>query len=714
MKHWMTVVLFLGVAGLVRAQDPKPAPPAEKPKTQEPKREQDVTIFGAESPLNAPDLFNAKYSGDVVEDDWIRNRAQSRSLPDALRETPGVGIQKTGPGQGSPFIRGLTGFRNLMLIDGIRLNNSTFREGPNQYWNTVDSFLINRMDVIRGPASMMYSSDAMGGTVYVHTLDPFQGDEGFHSRTIGRYSTGEHSLALREELSGHTGDFGVIGGVTYRDFGDIRGGDHVGRMNNTYYNEYAADLKVSVRVSDHATLTAAVQAFRQNEAPRWHRTSDSPSWHGTAAGTEIRDDFDQERDLAYIQYHWASEGGIVDALTASLSWQRQAEDEMRAVANGNVQQREFEVDTPGFFIQAGKKTGWGYFTFGGEVYYDDVDSDGYNRTAAGVVTELDRGSVADDARYLLYGIFIQDEFTLGSLDIAAGIRYTGAKADANQVDPQAGIGAVVPGFDDTYSAVTGSLRFLYHVDEHWNLIAGWGMGFRTPSLDDTTSTNFVLTGAGQDLPSTDLDPETSHTFDLGVRTRYDTVEVSAFGFYTRLDDFIQRVNVGDQNGDGSADFAKENMDNGWIYGFELSVDVRVTPEWTAWARGGYAVGEVDQVVTLAPEVIRSEPLGKVEPAMLILGLRYAPAEAGFWVEALATFTNHQKRLSVSDLTDTQRIPPGGTPGYTIYTLRGGYRVCPNFTLTAAIENISNKDYRVHGSGQNEPGLNAIFGADLRF
>ncbi len=85
------------------------------------------------------------------------------------REVPGVIVQKTGHGQGSPFLRGFTGFRTLLLIDGIRLNNSVFRDGPNQYWNTVDPFTIGQLEIIKGPSSVLFGSDAIGGTVNVVT-----------------------------------------------------------------------------------------------------------------------------------------------------------------------------------------------------------------------------------------------------------------------------------------------------------------------------------------------------------------------------------------------------------------------------------------------------------------------------------------------------------------------------------------------------------------
>ena len=99
---------------------------------------------------------------DILED-------MPRSLPETFRSNPGVLVQKTANGKGSPFIRGFTGFRNLLLIDGIRLNHAAFREGPNQYWATVDPLSVSRIELIKGQGSVLYGSDAIGGTVNVIT-----------------------------------------------------------------------------------------------------------------------------------------------------------------------------------------------------------------------------------------------------------------------------------------------------------------------------------------------------------------------------------------------------------------------------------------------------------------------------------------------------------------------------------------------------------------
>ena len=102
------------------------------------------------------------------------------------------------------------------------------------------------------------------------------------------------------------------------------------------------------------------------------------------------------------------------------------------------------------------------------------------------------------------------------------------------------------------------------------------------------------------------------------------------------------------------------------------------------------------------------------PLTVQLGLRWEPSEAGYWVESLATFADEQDELSSRDESDTQRIPPGGTPSYAVFTLRGGYRFNDHINGSATLENIFDEDYRIHGSGVNEAGVNFVAALDLTF
>ncbi|HKS16386.1 MAG TPA: Plug domain-containing protein, partial [Planctomycetota bacterium] len=176
---------------MLQVQDPDPKKPAPA-----------ETVVITASPLKPDDPWIAPYSIDLLPDESMQER-QNRTLPDALKEMPGVSVQKTSAGHGSPFIRGFTGFRNVLLIDGIRLNHAGFRDGPNQYWNTIDSFTVGSLEVLRGPSSVLYGSDAIGGTVYVHsrTIDRFPKEWEIGGRAVGRYSSAEQSFTERLEMT---------------------------------------------------------------------------------------------------------------------------------------------------------------------------------------------------------------------------------------------------------------------------------------------------------------------------------------------------------------------------------------------------------------------------------------------------------------------------------------------------------------------------------
>ncbi|NJN34094.1 MAG: Plug domain-containing protein [Saprospiraceae bacterium] len=125
---------------------------------------------------SASDAFITPEAITVLQNGFL-GRTLPRSTPEALQGTAGVFVQKTNHGGGSPFVRGLTGNQTLILIDGVRLNNATFRFGPNQYLNTIDPLSIERVEVLRGSGGVAYGSDAMGGTIQIFNKNPVFSEE---------------------------------------------------------------------------------------------------------------------------------------------------------------------------------------------------------------------------------------------------------------------------------------------------------------------------------------------------------------------------------------------------------------------------------------------------------------------------------------------------------------------------------------------------------
>ena len=242
-----------------------------------------------------------------------------RTAPEALADAAGVFVQKTNHGSGSPFLRGLVGNQVLVLVDGIRLNNATFRYGPNQYLATLDPALIERIEVVRGSGSVLHGSDAMGGVINVVTRQPTGVGQPLAAsgRVTGKVMTSgmEKSGRFDAAISGRRG--GLIGGVSVRSFGDIRAGRGIGVQSPSGYDEVAGDVRAELPMSSNQRLTLAFQHHRQDDVPRY----DQVAQRGFS-----RYAFDpQVRQLAYARYERSSTSTWASAVRATTSLHRTTE-----------------------------------------------------------------------------------------------------------------------------------------------------------------------------------------------------------------------------------------------------------------------------------------------------------------------------------------------------------------------------------------------------
>ncbi len=658
-----------------------------------------VTPTGSESAA-----FDVPFTLATVE---AARLASARTVPEVLRETPGVMVQKTGHGQGSPYLRGFTGFRTVFLMDGIRLNNSTFREGPNQYWNTVDPFSIERLEVVKGPSSVLYGSDAIGGTVNALTRSTPAEPTGLASY---RFASAEDSHTGRAEAGSVAGPVSLRGGLTIKSYGDLRSG--AGRQPRTGYDEWAADAKMELDLATNQTLIAAFQHVDQFDAWRTHRTILARNFNGTTNGNDRAHVFDQQRHLGYLQFRAWELAGVADSVTLSVSYQYQGENLTRVRSNGVRDLSDVDVQTLGFGAQLVSPSPVGTLTYGAEYYRDWVDSGQVTIATNGTLTTAIQGPVGDDASYALVGVYLQDDVPVGErVNVIVGGRYTYARAEANQVrDPVTGLATAV---EDDWHHVAGSARLQWRVDEadrgRW--FAGVSQGFRAPNLSDLTRLDIAQSGEIE-TAAPGLDPENFLALETGVKWQTDTVTAALSYFYTVIHDMIVRQPTG-AIVSGANEVTKRNAGDGFAQGIEASGRWQVHPQWSVFAWVAWIEGEVDSFPTSAP-VSSEEYLNKMMPLNGAAGVRWDEPENRFWAETLTLLSDEQNKLSSSDVRDNQRIPPGGTPGYGVWTIRAGWNVSSHFTVTAAVENILDKNYRVHGSGVNEPGRNVVVTGTARF
>ncbi len=654
--------------------------------------------------------LESPYVIDVVGQNEIRDLGL-RSVPEALKYTPGVMVQRTAHGQSSPYIRGFTGFRNLMLIDGVRLNNSIFREGPNQYWNSIDPFSIERLEVIKGPSSVIYGSDAIGGVVNAITRSPygFSDSNNLAGRTQARYASNERSIGGRFELSPtfvtEEDVFGALIGIGGSDFGDLQGGDSVGRQPNTGYEQYSGDVKLEYFIGDYGRLVVAHQRIRQNNVPRTHSTVNGIAWEGLSVGSDLKREWDQERELTYIQLIGEGiEDSAINAFKLGISWQETYEERDRVTGGSAQRYEDTRVGTFGFFAQAQSEVSDSLtLTYGLDYYHDNVGSASNTTTF--------QGPVADDATYDLLGVYLQGELDLNDrLTLVLGGRWNFAAADADRVqDPVTNLQTSI---DDSWNAFVGSARLTYDIKpDELVLFGGVSQGFRAPNLSDLTRFDNARTNEFE-IPAPGLDPEYYTSFEVGFKGQSETFGWQASYFYTLIDDMIVRFPTGNLVG---ADFeiTRANVGDGYVNGIELDGTWKPTEPVTLFANGTWMLGEVDTFPT-SVSPLTTEYIDRNMPITVNAGARYDVPDSPLWVFGIVTAADEARFLSTRDAADTQRIPPGGTPGYVVFNLGAGWKFSNNLTMTLTLENITNEDYRVHGSGVNNAGFGAIVGLDWRF
>ena len=633
-------------------------------------------------------LFDALVAGSIL----TRQEIEERQAPDmfhALQNEVGVLMQSTAAGQASPFVRGLTGQQVLILIDGVRLNNSIFRLGPNQYFNTIDPGMVDHIEVLRGQGSVLWGSDAIGGVINVVTRGPsIPGSEylgNYGQREFTQYfNTSDSSSYSRLNVEGWAGQSGVFGGGSFHNVRDLDTGyDDFGRQPGTNYQQYSGDLKFNYLIDSSQLLTIAVQHHEQEDVAR----SDTfPGWPGDRNNSNtfgnVRFFDPQQRDLAYIRYQTTDPIAVFDAITFTASYHRQREVQTRGIPTTRYQ--EIDVESTGLNLVGVRDLGGlGKWTTGVDWYHDDVDSP-FGGAATGPI-------IPDDAFYERIGWFLMWDLAITDrLTAVTGVRYEHINLAATPV-----VGNQAVFIDPHYQDWIGQIGLVYELDEDIHLVGSIAEGFRAPNLDELTANNPNVLQQGMDLPSLGLTPEHSITYEVGVKTNHEALRTQTFVFWTDLRDNIVAVPA------GANLFERANQDS-YIQGVETSGEYLFTDTWSLYGNFWYTYGR--------NEVTRA-PLSRIPPTQGILGVRWRALDRRAYATLYTWMSRRQDRLDpVRDLSD-ERIPIGGTPGFATLNLRLGrtFGEYDQHRLSLSLENITDQPYLVHGSGVYGTGFTGRFG-----
>jgi len=494
-------------------------------------------------------LFDAPASASIRTREEIRER-QAPDLFHALQNEVGVLIQSTAAGQASPFVRGLTGQQVLILIDGIRLNNSVTRRGPNQYFNTIDPGMVDHIEVLRGQGSVLWGSDAIGGAINIVTRGPnFQrglAQGGYVAREFTQYyNTSNSSPYSRLNVEGWVGSTGVFGGGSFLNARDLDTGfGNFSRQPGTNFQQFAGDLKFNFLLSEKSMLTFSMQHFEQEDLPRSDRFPGFPldrNNSNTPGGATFFDP--QQRDLIYLRFQSLDPlAGAFDAITTTASYNRQREVQTRGIPTTRFQ--EIDVETVGLQGVGSKDLGdFGKFTTGVDLYYDDVDSP-FGGTASGPI-------IPDDAWYRRAGWFLNWDVSLTDRWLAtAGVRYESIEASGTPI-----IAGTPESVRTSYDGWVSQLGLTYKVNDDVNLFGSVSEGFRAPNLDDLMGNNPNVLQQGQSIPSLGLTPERSISYEVGMKTNFDRLRTQTSVFWMDIQDNIVSITAAPDT------FASANQDS---------------------------------------------------------------------------------------------------------------------------------------------------------
>ncbi len=648
----------------------------------------------------------------------------SQDLRDVFRYEPNVSVGSSRRyGLQDINIRGLGGNRVLILNDGVRVPTQFSFGTPSIGRDYVDIESLQRVEVIRGPASALYGSDALGGVVSFRTIEPADLLKKIPTQSVvTSLSTGgetsDRSFVNTAAIAFRDGDFEGLLGYTRRDGAEARvptGNEFVDGRSNARNNWIG---KLNYKLSETSKLGFAAEIFRNRD----NFTVAAITAAGLQSPTGFRGqnetiDYNTSRDRFSVSYDFndPNSTGFLNAAKVQLYYQNAEVNEFRVqdfVRTGaGVDQRRVRNLTNTFLDRV----------FGGEVqlqsrfkiaeiqnqltYGIDISNTRNERVRNGVenrfnaagtnilntnVVGADNFPVKDfpDSNTFRLGVYAQNEIALSdTFTLIPGVRFDAYQLNTKIDDLYLRNSPLAAASDFNDSALSPSLGFVWQTAPEWTLVGRYAKGFRTPLYSEINAGFTNLTSPFfryQTLSNPNLKPETSDTFELGVRANYQQFNVSLTGFYNSYNNFIESfASAGTATVNGFPNvnlFQTQNVARASTYGFELSSEYKFSPEnneFSLIAALGLTVG--DNLTT-------NQPLETVDPIKAVIGLRYRAPE-NLWGADLITTLAGQPRLS------STRPDNGYKPqGYTIVDLTGFYKITPRLTLNLGVFNLLNSQY----------------------
>ncbi|MRT16575.1 TonB-dependent receptor [Vitellibacter sp. q18] len=668
-----------------------------------------------------------------------------QTAADLLGVSGKVFIQKSQQGGGSPMIRGFATNRLLYSVDGVRMNTAIFRSGNLQNVINLDPFAIENTEVLFGPGSVIYGSDAIGGVMSFQTLTPQL------SLTDAPLITGKATARYASANKEKTGHFDVnlgfkkwafLTSISSWDFDHLRQGSHgpEGYIKD-YYVARQDSADVVIKQQDRLLqIPSAYSQINMMQKIRFQPNEQLEFQYGfhfsetSPYGRYDRHNRVRNGTARYAEWNYGPQIWMMNTLSVNLNAPNSVFDQMslrlahqwfeesRIDRGFNKSERSTQQEEVGAFsanLDFTKAIGSKHRLFYGlEYVLNDVNS-------KGELTDIETGTMEEgpsrypQSKWQSMAVYVTDEFKVAEkFTLSAGARYNHILIDS-EFDTRF---YPFPFSEASLSngAVTGSIGGVYRPDATWVLSANLGSAFRSPNVDDIGKV-FDSEPGSVVVPNPDLKPEYAYNADLGIAKVFgDVVKVDVTGYYTHLKNALVRrdfkLNGLDSilyQGELSQVQAIQNAATAKVYGVQAGVEVKLPSNFGFAADVNFQKGEEEL------DNGETSPSRHAAPFFGVTRLFYKANKLN-----LELNLNYQGKRDFDDLPEEEKekteiyaLNAEGNPyAPAWYTLnfKALYKITDHFDVSGGIENLTDQRYRPYSSGISGPGRNFLLALTAHF
>ncbi len=667
----------------------------------------------------------------------------SQNTGDLLMNSGNVFVQKSQQGGGSPVLRGFEGNQVLLVIDGVRMNNAIYRAGHLQNIVTVDQNMLERVEILSGPGSTLYGSDALGGVIYLRTKSPILSNSKkikSSGNFFSRYSSVNNEKSLHFNLSIGGKKIAWLQAYTFSDFDDLKIGKNDYEQypefgKRKFYIEYLNGLDTILKNPDDRIQLFSgykqwdmTQKFlsKQNEAishslnfqfsnssniPRYDRLQDVRNGNLRFAEWSYGP---QKRMLSSYEMNINS-AGFFNQLRANINYQFIEESRLQRDYRryDRADKRIEQLQVLGIIFDARKKWDNNELTIGADAQLNSLASIATRTNLlTNTISKLDTRYFDGKNKMNYFGLFGQHflKHKNGKWILNDGIRLQATTLSSFIIDNSF--------FNFPFSSIkqnnftlTGNIGAVYLPDEFSRAVVSFASGFRSPNLDDLSKTFEPNTSQKRIIiPNQKVNPEFTYSLDFGLeKTFYKKIKIELTSFYTIFKNAIGvapfQLNGQDSifyNGTNIAIYANRNVKNAHMFGYNGNLKIDFTNQFSFLGILTYTYGMFKNSDG------RKYPQDHIPPVFGRTILKYSTSKIETEISSLFNGWKRLKDYNPDGEDNLQYATEDGTPSWIILSWKNNFSINKNITLQFAIENILDKNYRYFASGISAPGRNFVF------